>query len=315
MDPVTFYQNLSNSLKEQLISLAEELYDYSVVKDVVKHIMRDLPKESRQNQDLINDMFHLAIYDLATRIDPHLLFNPSWFGRVFCYSNKDHHIQITELVHHEDNVAVLFGRHPKQGDVAVKWYKSRKRTAQYEIDIYRRMKELGAPIPWFSTKYQFMDQPVLIMEKLQPIDGSDNPYEVGIQILNQLKYLHQIGVHCDLKPENIMKRVDDTYFMIDFGGVTTEHLESGYRRWIWNPKYTSQRKGGHNQLTSCKYDFIELCFVMKALKNIRKYGSTGEFRSRYHGKLLRYMNRVDQLTEAHSPENFIHDELISILSS
>lgn len=202
-------------------------------------------------------------------------------------------------------------------EVVVKWYKGDKRDCSYEANLYEKLKELGCNLPWFCTKFKFLNHQVLALEKLEKLDIHDEEFNIGIAVLDQLIYIHKIGVHCDIKPLNIMKRVHKgktTYFLIDFGGLTTKKLDYGYSRWLWSPKWCSQKSHVKKQITTAKNDFIELGYTMKAIQNWKIYnGKDGEYKTGFTGRLAKYMQRVNKIDPYSPMRDKIHEELKSIL--
>lgn len=157
------------------------------------------------------------------------------------------------------------------------------------------------------------------MEELDPLDAKDDPYQVGIAILIQLQYLHQFAVHSGIKPDNIMKRyrssTDLSYFLIDFGGTTTERLGYGYRRWLHSPEWTSQNRHVKNQITTPKNDFLELGFTMKSLSHWKSSGpDVHRARTDFTGRLKRYMKAVSDMSPRDSFKEENYEKLIRILS-
>ena len=77
-----------------------------------------------------------------------------------------------------------------------------------EVENYQRLSQSGGATPEFDTTFDVLGLPVLVIEKLTPLDADDDEYEIVSQILTtQLPFLHKHGVHSDIKPDNIMKRV------------------------------------------------------------------------------------------------------------
>jgi len=264
-------------------------------------------------QQLVEIYQSLSYWDMLTE---------SWFPKIHCYSsNGKKTIRLLNFVKDSDSVRVVEGILEGK-PVVVKSILSKKHAIQDEMANYSRLKKAGCPVPWFSTKFYFWGQPVLVLEKLEPLGPYDNEYSLGIQILRQLRYVHRFGCHSDIKPQNIMKRVHDRrsnrnteYFLIDYGGVADEPLKKGYRRWIWTRKWTCQEPHASGQVITSMHDFIELGYVMKAIQNWReqppKKGNKridGNFRTGYTGRLRKYMNRVvdDHITD--------HRALMDILS-
>ncbi len=90
-----------------------------------------------------------------------------------------------------------------------------------EIFNYQMLQEVGCDIPEIYFDWSLGLSRVLVMEKLYPLDETDSPIDVGLQILNQLRCVHTVGVHQDIKPDNILKRVNDygsiDYILVDYG--------------------------------------------------------------------------------------------------
>lgn len=229
---------------------------------------------------------------------------------LICYNEYNKWIRFHKIITAGSHVILFEGKRKGIGDdLVIKWYQSDSKNTSYEIDIYEKLRNLGARVPVFFTGFYFWETPVLVMEKLESVGKNDDPWEMGIQVLNQLKIVHRICIHNDIKPGNIMKR-GSTYFLIDYGGVTTERLEWGFKRKVWSPKWTCQPIHGHNQITSPIHDFIELGFTMQSIEDERT--NTKTKRGHWHGKMKRYMQAV----ESFNPKNIKlqdYDYLISIL--
>lgn len=64
---------------------------------------------------------------------------------------------------------------------------------------------------------------VIIMEKLAPISLDDNAYQIAIDIIREIKSLHRSGkMHYDIKPDNIMRKSDGSYVLIDFDNIVDD---------------------------------------------------------------------------------------------
>lgn len=242
-------------------------------------------------------------------------------NKLWCYSPEGEIIRFGPLLVEGAHVLLYRGWVETGEPVIIKWYSNpnRRKDTEYENDIYRR---LGYPDPCWSVEHQVWGTPVLIMEPLLPLDRSDDPYKVGIAILNQLPDLHQFGCHNDIKPGNIMKRKipgrDPEYILIDYGGCAIIPYHQGYRRWIWSPKWTSQPRrsenGGREVITFPKYDFIELGYTMKNLYNDRK-GISESVRSGFRGRLSKYMKLVKALPDTLSISPQLYQQLIQVLTA
>lgn len=130
---------------------------------------------------------------------------------------------------------------------------------------------MGCPLPWFSVNYSFWGQPVIVMKKLSPLPINENPKSIKLRklcrdILQQLKFIHRIGVHCDIKPTNILcDSSEDRYYLVDFDGMTIHRTKkAGYFvRHSHTEKFSSQKdfqQTGEN--CSAINDFKELLFTL-----------------------------------------------------
>jgi len=200
------------------------------------------------------------------------------------------------------------------------------KNTSYEINMYKQLKKVRCPIPHFDTRYIFWGLPCLVMEKLEPLNQTDKPYKIAIDVLKQLKYFHQIGVHSGIKPDNIMRKKNGKYLLIDYGGSTIEPLRHGYKRISWSPRWTCQNRE-YNQVTTYKHDLIELGYTIKALliqrmdefcKYEPAYDKTQQdIKSGYNGRLDKYMKYVMSLKPSSSPTppNNMYNKLISLFQS
>lgn len=306
---VSLYEDLPDALKKQLSKLHPVFVNDDDIVPVAEDLYRRYGKKGR-NPQIRKILFRIAMLKV---IAPDYLLDPKWFPYVYGYDNRGHIVRLEKTISMGRHVFVLQGRLDDDVPVCIKWYQSNRRDTLFEIGIYKKLRHLECPTPWFSSTYQFWDSPVLVMEKLSPLGKEDNEFEVAAEVIKQLTYLHQFGVHNDIKPGNIMKRIQHgkpVYFMIDHGGVATQRLGYGYRRWIWSPKWTCQRPHASNQVTTPKHDFIELGYTMKTMQN----WTTGDtqIRAGFTGKLAEYMDRVSKIDERHVTKKDYQD-LIDIL--
>lgn len=143
------------------------------------------------------------------------------------------------------------------------------------LDSWSLVRDAGVPMLRFQTNYALFDQePVLLMERLFPIDATDSSYELLLDILPQLQALHRVGiVHADLKLDNIMKRMQDgklTYFVIDYDSISKfpiNGIENAVKRKSYSPLWASQIAAMGDQPTSYRYDLEELFYAIVDLAN------------------------------------------------
>lgn len=261
---------------------------------------------------------HLAV--LLT-VKPGEILNKKWLHRVYCYNDIGEIITLNKIIQKTDHVRVMFGTLNGR-TMVVKWYGSEKRDTTFEMENYRQLRDIGCPVPWFSAKFEILGEPVLVMEKLSNLGSSDNPYRMGMDVLGQLKFLHTFGIHCDIKPGNVMKRSEGKdggtkYYLIDYGGVAKDKMSGGYRRWVWSGKWTSQKAHEKHQVCTPYADFVELGFTMRAIQIWKREEETCDtkkeaVRSAFSGRLAEYMKQVERFGRNPPPE--CYDVLIKILS-
>jgi hypothetical protein len=207
----------------------------------------------------------------------------------------------------------------------------------------RAQKLVYRVLPYFSSSYMMYGQPVLILELLEKLDQTDDPYNIGFEIIHHLYYIHQIGVHTDIKPENIMKisRMSEGkkkmfYYLIDFGGMSCDRFPGGgYRRFVWSPKWTAQIKPNwYKELgmegketekvrqTCPRFDFIELGITMRVFQITSKLPTVPSDiderylhdYTKYKGRLKKYMEYVLSLPNSESYPPEVYRKLQDILS-
>ena len=211
-----------------------------------------------------------------------------------------------------------------------KYYRSEERSIDYELECYSKLRKLGCPVPWFSSNFTFMGQRVLIMQSLLPcrhkLDckggkcaGCTDWVRLALDVLDQLKYLHQFGVHCDLKPDNIMMvpenpygkhpKLPYRYVIIDYGGTAVKKTSGGYYRFTRNPKFTSQPKDAKDRhYCTPWHDLIELGYVCNYFDLRSRYGpkNSKNLKTDFeHPTLKRYMEYVKSLDLNKLPDNVI----------
>lgn len=261
-------------------------------------------------------------YALLRSLSPRVLLKPEWFGEFTCYTESDNRvIWLEKLIYPHSkelsknkNVRVLEGwcteRGGKENRVVVKWHKSDSRDIRFETKIYDKLRAAGCPLPWYSTDYLFWNAPVLVLEKLEKLDGTDDEIQLTRDILTQLRFLHGLSMlHSDIKPANVMKKVDPItkerkYYLIDYGGAATKLYKHGWRRQCWSERWTSQPRvkdvltGEHKpQVTTPVNDFFELALTANSLRryklyNHRKFDQDDQSKFDYVGPLALFMDRV-----------------------
>jgi hypothetical protein len=302
-------------------------------KSLIKHLERDsrvlsVVRELRPQNE--KEKIYATCLGIKSIPILKLLENRKLYKHLYCYNTKKGsphgNFYIIDQITSGDHVCLLSGWisfADAKVPAVCKYYKSVKRTINYEMNCYKKLRDTGADVPWMTSSYMLLGEPVLIVERLNILDETDKPEQVGIDVLKQLRYLHTFGVHSDLKPGNIMCRRRDyecyvdnpetclKYLIIDHGGTAIDKLEHGYRRFTWNPKFTSQEKGARNQVTTPVNDFLELGYTMNFLSQINKMRKF-DHRKDFHGKIKNYMNIVLHL-DSKNISNDIYDKLIEVL--
>lgn len=297
-NPLEIYYQLPEPLKKQMAKISDKLEGDSEIK---KETEKMYSKMKHNKHNLTSAEIKKIAQRLAVlkAIPPeYLLEHENFWPHVSCYDDKGHQVTLKKVISKGRHVVVLEGLLDNEIPVVVKWYESDRRDTSYEISIYTRLRKMKeCQTPWFSSTYKFWDFPVLVMEKLDPLQKEDDEFAMAKDVLEQLITMHKFGVHNDIKPGNVcVRRLKDgscVYLVIDFGGFTMQKLSYGYLRWIWSPKWTSQKPHGKNQVTTAKNDFIELVFTLKTMQNWR----TGDdkIRTGFTGYLAKMWERVEQV--------------------
>lgn len=149
----------------------------------------------------------------------------------------------------------------------VKWSETEATDVDIEDEMnnWESLIQIGIPNPDVEFDYTLWGFPVMVMSYMEPIDPKDWR-SVGHDILDCLQILHKIGVHNDIKPDNILRHpITGKYVLMDMESLTNEQLYYGYQRKAWSPNWTSQVKGVNDQITNPKYDLIELGYTLHYL--------------------------------------------------
>ena len=326
--------NAPKPIQDQAIKLANLFPNHAQISRVAHQFRKSGEVRNPKMAHRLAVMHHFDTFDLLHK---------RYYDIIYAYEEEGRYVEIDSHMgkRRSDRVRLfnctLYNPIEKKSPVPVilKWYQSSKRDTEYEVSVYAKLRDLKCKVPWFSSSYMLWKTPVLIMEPLVPITGHDDVWEMAAQCVQQLRIVHKIGVHNDLKPGNIMKRkftdksergVDRgewEYLIIDYGGLTSEKAKDGvgYIRHVWTPKFTSQKRHEKNQVTYERHDLIELGFTVKGLLNERIEGKDTKRNKRknplpvrddFTGRLLDFMYRVGQIDERNiKPKDY--DDLILIL--
>lgn len=145
---------------------------------------------------------------------------------------------------------------------------------------WERVTRAGVPMIEWSSAFRIVpSQSLLFFELMTPLGPTDNPFAVLRDVLRQLEAVHRAGFcHSDIKPDNIMRRADGSYALIDFDGISWRPVDrvpaSLYRNTfsvIWTSQLTASK------LTSYRYDLEELYYgINDHIKDVRFASSDGQ---------------------------------------
>jgi hypothetical protein len=157
-------------------------------------------------------------------------------------------------------------------DTGVEWVVKYAGDVEDEMRNYAALAEAGGATPAFRSEYEVWGLRVLVVERLQPLSADDDEYDIVAQILvTQMKYLHRLGVHADVKPDNILKRATaqgPQYFLIDHDW-STERMADGFHRRLYTPLFASQDSDTPNVVTWW-HDVLELLYAANAVALMRQ---------------------------------------------
>lgn len=261
MNYVAEYDKLNDNVKSYLFKIRGSYVNDNKIKHKMESFnrKRDL---SDNDKNKIFDYLLYSNYDTRHFLEKH-------YDLIPCYSKSGETIKMTKIYSSRRHTVIMEGKY-NNATVIIKFHISDKRHTDYEIRFYNKLKDMGCDLPWFSPEFMFMNEQILVLDKLEKLNKDDDIYEIGRDVVRELSYLHQFGIHCDIKPDNIMKKKINgkyKYYLIDYGGASSEKLGGGFHRFIWSPKYTSQRRGERDQVTYPRVDFVELAYTLNFIHN------------------------------------------------
>lgn len=339
MELISEYNKLPQGLQEQLTVLQEKYYNNEAVLRpyfaMLKYFKEQMSSDPAfRNANIAekemygNILFRLALYKTLDIMD---VVEPSNIGKLFCYNTKDKpYIILTKIIKpkydkkgketkRKDKQVIVAEGKVNDRKVIVKWLpgiaKHLYRTIYYEINIYRQLRHIGCPCAMYDRSYRLWGQQVLVLEYLNPITKDDDEYEMGIQIINQLRKIHRFGCHSDIKLGNIACRRKGEYILIDYGGMTMERHNSGtgWHRWTWTKHVTRVDPEEKNKMITEAIELMELGYTMKALQNIKRGDKDADPRRGFTGRLAKYIRRCQRIDPKRITDRD-YDDLIEILS-
>ncbi len=194
----------------------------------------------------------------------------------------------------------------------LKWYRGSAFTIEDEMGIYDKLSSLNIDPPLVvkhSNQYTLWGEPILVMSKMQTIQNHDHEFQIGIDILQALKVIHQYLFHSDMKLANIAKYIyaDGTsrYYLIDFGRSTIR--EKGQRDYHDRFVHTKGHAKPENYFRITARIELEELIRELIIQHRERTGAEKGPKKLY--RCLKYIRKL-----GHYPESQAYDDLIGMLS-
>ena len=192
-NPLDYYDSLPSSLRNQLSTLHPIFKTDKAVLEAYNEMFNSAPRGQRRDYRVKKALFRLAMLNV---LQSDFFLESKWFPHVYAYeTNSQSIVRLTKTIYRDlkhNHVFVAKGLLDDSRPVVVKWYKSGRNNTLYEIGIYEKLQKLGCPLPWFASNYRFWENPVLVMEHLEPLKKDDNPFDVGKSSLESIELLTSI---------------------------------------------------------------------------------------------------------------------------
>ena len=244
-----------------------------------------------QLQTMDNESFYLTVLDEITKYfkiqrDSPVLESFLMNKILYAYNDCGDRIYFTKILRFDDEQHVAIGVLTKDNrsmcrttdeEWVVKWNVREdvgRVLTDTEIEKWKILENNGAQIPKIVSGFKILDFPVVVMEKLNPLEPNDYNQKLIISIVNYIERILPIGVNNNLKPSNILKRVEKrsttpmssenpetTYLVADVTMMTTKEMDYGYQRFSWSPSWTSQVVD-LDTITTVKNDLLEFGYVL-----------------------------------------------------
>ena len=174
------------------------------------------------------------------------------------------HVYLTYLCSHGNDYEIYNWGNAENHRV-IKWTDNPERIEQ-EMENWAKLKKVGVPCPVFDDRFYFCNKPVMTMQVLRSLNSGDDYQKVGLQMLQILQKMHQIAIHCNIKPDNILADPKTgQYYLIDMDHM----VDPGDRRYCFTPYFASQSCSNR---TCAEHDLVELGYTLNVLYqwNIKK---------------------------------------------
>ena len=295
--------SIRSELKDEDIPFQSQLIScyYSLDKEEQDNFWYFLENDSELQNELSNleglDFYNKILLEISKyfniqrnspALEPYLTNNI-----LYAYNNCGDRIYIDKVLRFDDEQHVAEGYmtkyNPKmcfggnacanQGDQmkcerwVVKWNVKDNgfEVTETELENWKKIENSGASVPNVLDGFKILDFNVLVMEKLEQLEPQDYNQKLVMSITSFLEKIIPLGVLNNLKPSNILKRVtksysqmENTYFVADVAGMTTEPKSYGFKRYTWSPMWASQVVDSET-ITTVKNDLIEFGYVLNWL--------------------------------------------------
>jgi hypothetical protein len=209
---------------------------------------------------------------------------------VYAYNDRGERIYIQEILRFDNSQHVGLGfqstsspemcKSKRESDEettmwVVKWNIEPESGEEMTFQAFKKWRQVsntGANVPKIYTDFYILDFPVIVVEQLTPLDASDYNQKLVMSIVSYIEKIIPIGVNNNIKPSNIMKRINKdssiTYIVTDVEMMTTEEKAYGYKRYSWSPEWTSQVVD-INTITTVKNDLLEFGYTLNYLAQMQ----------------------------------------------
>lgn len=342
-----FSVTIANYFENVTDDIIEIMYSY-FSDDTKQYLLKNYLKYQNRNKKYFADLVCTYIRNDPSSYNEdfsmYLRMDFDFFSKyVSVVSKNKPKLQLIKSLGIDSDQNVYLARDNKNTEWVVKWEQFNDRRFK-QIDNYKKLESMGAQVPIVIDDYTLLGQSVLVIERLEKLDGNDNISDVAKQLLTtQLKYIHKFGVYNDLKPDNIMKKrlLDNSkrYFIIDMD-ISTKRIPNNFKMYARNistPYYCSQMIiSSECNSTSYRADLFELSFVLNELFLQRHYpeysienNRKGMLQMPYQkvkfllellhqpilGVTTEYCNAVYSLPEYHIPEDNTYEKLGELIGN
>jgi hypothetical protein len=268
-----FWENLELNNREELSKLNDEDFYIRILQEITKYF--GIQRNSPNLQPFLENKVIYAYNGCGNRI---------YLDQILRF-DQDQHVGIGMMT--KNNTPVLCKTDKSDDENIEKWIVKWNTTPEVgenltleESEKWKLIESTGAHIPKVLTGFMILDFTVVVMERLYPLEPQDYNQKLVMSITSFIEKLLPIGVNNNLKPSNIMKRIDKnneiTYLVSDIRLMTTLPLFYGYKRLTWSPFWASQVMD-LNTITTVKNDLIELSYVLTYLSQMNKVNNEEEY--------------------------------------